>query len=88
MSVCVRPLLRLHVSEGNPPTSDRQRHVCSHPALRIPAGTTVSTALTRMREASEQLALVTEDQRIMGVVTITDVLRRLFPRAPAPPPAT
>ncbi|WP_141578832.1 hemolysin family protein [Actinomadura sp. WMMA1423] len=59
----------------------------TRPALRIAADTTVSTALTRMRETSEQLALVTGDQRILGVITITDVLRRLFPRTPAPPPA-
>ncbi|GAA4095883.1 hemolysin family protein [Actinomadura miaoliensis] len=59
----------------------------TRPAFRVPADTTVYTALTRMREASEQLALVTEDGKVVGVVTITDVLRRLFPRAAEPVPA-
>jgi CBS domain containing-hemolysin-like protein len=33
-----------------------------------------------MRETSNQLALVTRDETVVGVVAITDVLRRLFPR--------
>ncbi|MBW8482713.1 hemolysin family protein [Actinomadura parmotrematis] len=59
----------------------------ARPAFQVPAGTPVYTALTRMRETSNQLALVTEGGaeggRVLGVVTITDVLRRLFPRAGA-----
>ncbi|SEG66980.1 Hemolysin, contains CBS domains [Thermomonospora echinospora] len=52
----------------------------TRPAYRMSADTTVSTALARMRETSNQLALVTEGDRILGVVTINDVLRRLFLR--------
>ncbi|GAA3971394.1 hemolysin family protein [Actinomadura viridis] len=60
------------------------------PAFLIPADTTVYATLTRMRETSNQLALVIEDGSVRGVVTITDVLRRLFPRSgngtPVPAP--
>ncbi|MEV3922385.1 CBS domain-containing protein [Actinomadura coerulea] len=55
------------------------------PALLFPAGTPVYTVLSRMRESGNQLALVTQSGKVLGVVTITDVLRRLFPRSrPAP----
>ncbi|MGP4030291.1 CNNM domain-containing protein [Actinomadura sp. 3N407] len=52
----------------------------TRPAYRLPADTPVYTALTQMRESGNQLALVTEDGEVRGVVTITDMLRRLFPR--------
>ena len=59
----------------------------TRPAYLIEAGTPVYTALTRMRETGNQLALVTEQGKVLGVVTITDILRRLFRPAPAPAPA-
>lgn len=54
----------------------------TRPALLFPAGTPVYAALSRMRESGNQLALVTRGGEILGVVTITDVLRRLFSRPP------
>jgi CBS domain containing-hemolysin-like protein len=60
----------------------------TRPAFRLPAGTPVYSALARMRETGNQLALITQDGRVLGVVTITDILRRLFSRAgPGPLPA-
>ncbi|MGI5170628.1 hemolysin family protein [Spirillospora sp. CA-253888] len=59
----------------------------ARPVYRMEADTAVYTALTRMRETSNQLALVTKGDTVLGVVTISDVLRRLFPRPqdePAP----
>ncbi|GAA1533463.1 hemolysin family protein [Actinomadura kijaniata] len=53
----------------------------TRPAFLMTADTPVYTALARMRETGEQLALVTEGEQVLGVVTINDVLRRLFPRA-------
>ena len=50
------------------------------PAHRMEAETPVYTALARMRETSNQLALVTERGKVVGVITITDILRHLFPR--------
>jgi CBS domain containing-hemolysin-like protein len=37
-------------------------------------------ALKQMRETRNHLAVVTEGDRVVGVVTLTDVLRRLFPQ--------
>ncbi|MEV7974192.1 hemolysin family protein [Cellulomonas sp. NPDC089187] len=48
------------------------------PVLRLPADTPVADALTRMREGRQHLALVEG----RGVVTLADVLARLFPVAP------
>jgi len=62
-----------------PETSDIAH--LTRPAYRLPADTPVYTALTRMRETSNQLALVTEDGKVVGVVTIIDILRHLLPRA-------
>ncbi|TDB90310.1 HlyC/CorC family transporter [Actinomadura sp. KC216] len=59
----------------------------ARPVLLLPADTPVYTALARMRETGEQLTLVAKDGQVMGVVTITDVLRRLFPRPATPAPA-
>lgn len=52
------------------------------PALALPADTTVYAALTRMRESGNQLAIVTDPsqpERMRGLVTVADLLRRLFP---------
>ena len=49
------------------------------PVLRLAAGTPVSAALAQMREGRQHLALVHEDGRTLGVVTLADVLERLFP---------
>lgn len=53
----------------------------TRPAFRIEASTPVYTALARMRESGNQLAIVVEGGQMNGVVTLTDVLRRLFPAA-------
>jgi CBS domain-containing protein len=45
----------------------------------LEAGTTVHAALTSMRETRNHLAVVTEDDAVLGVLTLSDVLRRLFP---------
>ncbi|MDX6743869.1 hemolysin family protein [Actinocorallia sp. A-T 12471] len=50
------------------------------PAHAIDAATPVYAALTQMRETANQLVLVTEGGEVAGVVTITDILRRLNPR--------
>lgn len=49
-------------------------------ALVLEADIPVHEALTRMRSASEQLAVVRRDGDFLGVVTITDILRRVLPR--------
>jgi len=53
------------------------------PLARAPfvleASTTVHAAISQLRVAGEQLALVRRDGRTLGVVTLADVLRRLLP---------
>lgn len=51
------------------------------PVLRLPADTPVADALTRMREGRQHLAVVDGH----GVVTLADVLARLFPVAQTAP---
>ncbi|WP_380158783.1 hemolysin family protein [Kineococcus sp. R86509] len=54
------------------------------PAFTLDADTSVHVALTRMRETRHHLAVVTSHaggaEHVEGVVTLADVLRRLFPR--------
>lgn len=59
------------------------------PVFVLEAATTVPAALKTMRETRNHLAVVVEDGSVHGVVTMADVLRRLFPQAgPATVPAT
>jgi CBS domain containing-hemolysin-like protein len=53
----------------------------SRPAFELDAATPVYTALARMRESGNHLAIVLEQGRMVGVITLTDVLRKLFPGA-------
>jgi CBS domain containing-hemolysin-like protein len=55
----------------------------TRPAFRLRPESPVYTALAQMRESGNQLAVVTAGGRILGVVTLTDVLRKLFPRTTA-----
>lgn len=51
----------------------------ARPAFVLSASTPVYEALARIRGASEQLAAVTADDRFIGVITLSDVLRRILP---------
>jgi len=53
------------------------------PVARFAATMTVYDALARMRRDSSHLVLVEDAGHIIGVVTITDLLRQLFPHVPA-----
>jgi CBS domain containing-hemolysin-like protein len=62
------------------PDADITRLV--RPVLRLTADTKVHAALARMRETSNQLAVVTDPtdaSSTSGLVTVADLLRRLFP---------
>lgn len=61
--------------EATAPVEDLTR-----PLLRLPADTLVYAALARLRETSNQLAVVTESTRMIGLVTVSDLLQRLVPR--------
>ncbi len=49
------------------------------PVFSLAADTTVHAALTAMRETRNHLAVVTDADAVVGVLTLSDVLRRLFP---------
>ncbi|MBN9202145.1 MAG: DUF21 domain-containing protein, partial [Microbacterium chocolatum] len=51
----------------------------ARPALRLPEDLLVHEALRRMREASVQLVVVESEERAIGVVTLTDVVKRVLP---------
>jgi CBS domain containing-hemolysin-like protein len=51
----------------------------ARPVFSLAAGTTVHAALTAMRETRNHLAVVTDGDAVLGVLTLSDVLRRLFP---------
>ena len=51
----------------------------------LAADTTVHEALTSMRETRNHLALVRDGEAVVGVVTLADVLRRLFPQPSGSP---
>lgn len=52
------------------------------PVLRLAADTPVAAALAQMREQRQHLAVVHDGGgRVVGVVTLADVLARLFPVA-------
>lgn len=48
-------------------------------AFRVEASTPVYEVLGRMREQSVQLAVVEREGTLMGIVTLTDVVRRVLP---------
>ncbi|MGN5239998.1 MULTISPECIES: CNNM domain-containing protein [unclassified Rhodococcus (in: high G+C Gram-positive bacteria)] len=49
------------------------------PALTLDAAIPVYEALATMRESRNHLATVTDDSRVVGLITLTDVLARLLP---------
>jgi CBS domain containing-hemolysin-like protein len=52
----------------------------ARPVFSLEAGTTVHAALKAMRETRNHLAVVTDASIVLGVITLADVLRRLFPQ--------
>ncbi len=51
----------------------------ARPSFTLDASTPISEALARMRSASEQLAVVLRDGRFIGVITATDIMKRILP---------
>ncbi len=77
----------VHVRDTLSAPSDLPVESLMRPALGLSAQTPVYAALAEMRETRSHLAVVHEGDQLVGVVTISDVLRRLFPRTDAPAPA-
>lgn len=69
----------VHVRDTLLAEPDRAARDLARPVFELDARTPVYEALARMREANEQLAVVRDDGRLAGVVTLADVLARLLP---------
>lgn len=54
------------------------------PALTLESSMPVYEGLSTMRETRNHLAIVTEEGRVLGLITLADVLSRLLPKADAP----
>ncbi|GIG24840.1 hemolysin family protein [Cellulomonas denverensis] len=73
----------VHVRDTLAHPDDTPVSELARPVLRLSADTPVAAALTRMREERQHLALVRDGDRTLGVVTLADVLARLFPATTA-----
>ncbi|MEJ5915621.1 CNNM domain-containing protein [Pseudokineococcus sp. 1T1Z-3] len=72
----------VHVRDTLLEPPERPARELAREALTVPADLPVHEALTRMRGASEQLALVVgPDDVPVGVITVSDVLARVLPGA-------
>jgi CBS domain containing-hemolysin-like protein len=71
----------VHVRDTLTTPDDAPAARFARPVFTLDADTPVHAALTAMRETRNHLALVTDNGQVIGVVTLGDVLRRLFPEA-------
>ncbi|APU13122.1 MULTISPECIES: CNNM domain-containing protein [Actinoalloteichus] len=74
------PTRLVHVRDCLLEPPDRPVDGIARPLLTVDAATAVYEVLAQMRARSEQLALVARDGEVVGVITITDILRRIMPR--------
>ena len=71
----------VHVRDTLAVGPDTPTRSLMRPVLHLDADTPVYTALRDMRQTRNHLAVVVEGGRVTGVVTLADLLRRLFPEA-------
>ena len=71
----------VHVRDTLTAPEDAPAVQLARPVFTLEADTTVHAALTAMRETRNHLAVLTDDGAVLGVITLSDVLRRLFPQA-------
>ncbi|MFH5823210.1 hemolysin family protein [Georgenia sp. AZ-5] len=69
----------VHVRDTLTEPDDSPASKLMRPVFSLDAATTVHAALAAMRETRNHLALIHDGNQIIGVVTLADVLRRLFP---------
>lgn len=71
----------VHVRDALLEPATRPAHELARRAFELDAKTPVYEALARMRNASVQLAVVMNEGRMVGVVTLADILKRVLPAA-------
>nr|WP_269330166.1 hemolysin family protein [Kineosporia babensis] len=78
----------VHVRDTLMAPDDAPAESLARPVYQLPVETKVFQAMNQMRETRNHLAAVTEDGRFVGVITLADLLERLFPESvPEPVPA-
>lgn len=70
----------VHVRDTLLEPDDRPALALARDPLTLAADTPVHEALAQLRAAGEQLAVVLDGARFVGVVTVADILRRVLPR--------
>ncbi len=71
----------VHVRDTLMAPDDAPAQALARPVHSLPAETKVFQAINQMRETRNHLATVTEAGRFTGVITLSDLLGRLFPEA-------
>jgi CBS domain containing-hemolysin-like protein len=74
----LKPLV-VHVRDTLLEPADRLARDVARNAYVLDANTPIYEALARMREASVQLAVVSKEGEMIGVVTLADILKRVLP---------
>lgn len=74
----LKPLV-VHVRDTLLEPAERPAREVARKAFVMDANTPVYEALARMREASVQLAVVRKDDKMIGVVTLADILKCVMP---------
>lgn len=74
----------VHVRDTLTATDEAPAAEFVRPVFSLAADTTVHAALEAMRETRNHLAVVTDADAVVGVLTLSDVLRRLFPPQAVP----
>ena len=69
----------VHVRDTLLEPETRPAHELARTAFVLDAKTPVYDALARMRTSSVQLALIVRENRLLGVVTLADILKRVLP---------
>lgn len=69
----------VHVRDTLLEPADRTAHEIARQAFVLEGETPVYEALARMRQSSVQLAVVMSAERLHGVVTLADILKRVLP---------
>ncbi|MBG6054243.1 CBS domain containing-hemolysin-like protein [Salinibacterium sp. CAN_S4] len=70
----------IHVRDTILEQAEARAAPLARPALVLAGSTPVYESIARMRATSQQLAVVMDDERFLGVVTLSDVLPRLLPQ--------
>jgi len=75
--------LVVHVRDTLEARNEQRADAFARPSFRVDSSTKVYELLRTMREQHVQLALVERGDELLGVVTLTDVIRRVLPQTSA-----